>query len=112
MSLEANEMVYRHAVNALAANRLPDYATFEPGVVARAFVAVFDGFTPKADWLEDFKRRVLRASGFLVRLEEADISEFRERVKGPAAYLALVHGRERKRVRLVPGVTTPFTVDQ
>ncbi len=112
MSRSTDQIVYDHAIDALAQNRLPDYSTFDASVVAKAFANGFDGFSPKPDWLDELKTGVLRRSGFRVRLEEADISEFRERVKGPAAYLALIHGADRSRLRLVPGVKTPFTIDE
>jgi len=99
------------AAAALAELRCPDFSGEPNNAVFDIFYGVFDGVSPKPEFMEWLRDEVSRLSDGAVIIEEAKNEEFRFRVKGPAAYLCLRRGEERQMFVFGP-YSTPFVFDK
>lgn len=105
----AEEIVAR-AITALANFELPDYSDVDGMTVCHAFGEGFDFFSLREEWFDKFCQAVKERSQKGVHIERANVKEFTLTIRGPAVYLHLVRGEEKRRMTFGP-YSTPFSFD-
>lgn len=106
----SSDQLISRAINALAAMNCPDFSDVDSQTVYEAFQGTFQMFSPKTDWLKWFKEQISVRSLGEVQMDDANVDDFKVRVRGPADYLMLVRGNQKIRVIFGP-YSTPFSFD-
>lgn len=101
------EELFTQAAKELAEMRCPVYPRSQADAVFEAFLRVFRD----QEWFQTFQERVEAFSRMQVRIEFANMEEFHSAIRGPAKYLYLVRGTERKRMTFCPAYP-PFEFDE
>jgi len=76
-----------------------------------AFQDVFNDSSISQRWLEQLEARIADLSDEEVQLQTADSEKFSMKIRGPAAYLALVKNNEIQRFTIGP-YSTPISFDK
>lgn len=103
--------LYLEAAIALSKMQCPDFSGVDDETIFDAFQEIFNDSSINQRWVQELEARIADLSDEEVLLQTADSEKFSMRIKGPAAYLALVKGNEIQRFTIGP-YSTPISFDR
>lgn len=106
------EQIRELIIKALARMECPDMQLYDPVAVADAFGNIWyedpPGYIP---WLDEATKKIAEISGNTVRLEPANMNEFRSLQHGPCLYMKLVSGDKVQKLTIAPSSVPVDFVD-